>query len=87
MQTGTDLEQRKARTCGDRVASDGGRDEERREGQSGLEGEVFASQVHALGYKDRGNQTYMARAPRDSIILNVYAALQPMHGKCANHSK
>ena len=58
MQTETDLEQRKAIRCGARVASDGGRDEKRREGQLGQEGEVFTSQIHMFGYKDRGNQTW-----------------------------
>ena len=41
MQKETRLGQRKAIICGDRVASDGGRDEERRGRQLGLEGEYL----------------------------------------------
>lgn len=64
MQIETGLGQCKAIRCGDRVASDGGRDEERREGQSGLEGEVFTSQVHMFLYKDMG-ESNMARELRE----------------------
>ena len=54
MQTATGFGQRKAIRCGDRVASDGGRDEERGQGQLGLEGEVFTWQVPMFECKDRG---------------------------------
>ena len=89
MRTERGSRQRKAIRCGDRVASDGGRGEKRRERQLGLKEEVFTSQVPMVRCKDRGvsNVARELRERGERIISNVYAALQPMHGKCANHLK
>ena len=88
MQEQTASWQRKAIRCGNRVASDDGRDGKRRERQLELEGEVFTSKVHMFGGKNRGAKKWQrAESEGERIVLNVYAALQPMHGKCANHSK
>ena len=61
MQKETRLEQRKAIRCGGRVASDGGRDEERRGRQLGLEGEVLIYLRRRSTFSDarkRVNQTW-----------------------------